>query len=172
MDAMKDHARENLTELLRRFMDEPAVRAVREDVEAADRILDAHPAPVPSPETLAAIKTRMVATALRRRRRTRIFRSAVAAAAAILVTVLVEHHGRVPAGSSGISLASIIPTAVWESHDIANDDLDLVYFTSEIRQIEAQMQALEAGETEIRGNNAVDDLETELIAIETEFWKG
>lgn len=172
MDAMRDHARENLTELLRRFLDEPAARAVQEDVDAVDRILDAHPAPAPSPGTLTTVKALMVAAALRRRRRIRMFRGAVAAAAAVIVTVLVGQYGHSPTGRPSISLASIIPTAVWESHDIAADDLDLVYFTSEIRQIEAQMQAIETGETEVRGNNTLDELEMELIAIETEFWKG
>jgi hypothetical protein len=90
----------------------------------------------------------------------------------VILTVLVGQYDRSPASRPGVSFASIIPAAVWESHDIAAEDLDLVYFTSEIRQIEAQMQAIEAGETEIRGSNALDELEMELIAIETEFWKG
>ncbi len=169
---MRDRARENLAELLRRFMDEPAARAVQEDVEAAERILDAHPAPVPSPGTLSTVKALMVTAALRRRRRIRLFRGAVAAAAAVVVTVLIGQFGPGPTGRPVISFASIIPAAVWESRDLAADDLDLVYFTSEIRQIEAQMQAIEAGETEVRGNNTLDEFEMELIAIETEFWKG
>ena len=149
---MKDQARENLTELLRRFMDEPAARAVQEDIEAAERILDAHPAPAPSPETLAAIKTQMVATALRRHRRIRIFRGAVAAAAAVIVTVAdraATAHARRAGPASVLPRSSPRPSG--RATIIAADDLDLVYFSSEIRQIEAQMQALEAEETEIAG---------------------
>jgi hypothetical protein len=153
-------------------MDESAARAAGTDLEAAEQIIEAHPAPQPSAATLSTIKTLMVAAAARRHRRVRIFRAAVAAAAAVILTVLIGQYDRSPATRPGISFASIIPTAVWESDDLAVDDLDLVYFTSEIHQIEAQMQAIEAGETESRGGNAVDELELELIAIETEFWKG
>ena len=71
-----------------------------------------------------------------------------------------------------MSYASIIPTAIWESDDLAADDLDLVYFTSEIRQIEAQMQALEPEESDAGSGGGPDELEMELMAIETEFWKG
>jgi hypothetical protein len=169
---MKDHARENLTELLRRFMDDSAAHSVQADIDAAEKLLEAHPAPAPSPAALTAIKVRMVATAVRRHRRVRIFRAAVAVAAAMLLTVLIGQFDRTPTGRPGISFASIIPTAVWESHDLTADDLDLVYFNSEIRQIEAQMQAIEAGEAEQDGSDSVDELELELIAIETEFWKG
>jgi len=169
---MNDHTRENLTELLRRFMDDSAAHAVQADIEAAERILAAHPAPAPSPETLSTIRALTLATAARRHRRTRIFRGVVAAAAAVILTVLIGRHGPAPTSRPYVNFASIIPTAIWESHDIAADDLDLVYFASEIRQIEAQIQAIESSETEIRGGSALDDLEMELTAIETEFWKG
>lgn len=172
VNPMRDHARENLTELLRRFMEDSEAQVVQADIEAADRILEAHPAPLPSSGTLSTINILMLAAAARRRRRVRVFRAAVAAAAAVILTVLIGQYDRSPTSRPGVSFASILPTAIWESHDLAADDVDLVYFTSEIRQIEAQMHAIEAGETEIRGSNAVDELEMELIAIETEFWKG
>lgn len=172
MNPMRDHTRENLAELLRRFMNDSEARAVQADIEAGERILEVHPAPAPSPGTLSRIKALALAAAVHRRRRVRIVRAGLAAAAAVILTVLVGQYDRRPASRPGVSFASIIPAAVWESHDIAAEDLDLVYFTSEIRQIEAQMQAIEAGETEMRGSNALDELEMELIAIESEFWKG
>jgi hypothetical protein len=152
-------------------MDDSEARGVQADIEATERILEAYPAPAPSLGTLSAIKARTTAAAVRRRRRVRFFRAAVAAAAVIL-TILIGQYDRSPTRRPGVSFASIMPTAVWESRDIAADDLDLVYFTSEIRHIEAQMHALEAGETEIHGSSALDELEMELIAMETEFWKG
>ena len=68
--------------------------------------------------------------------------------------------------------ASILPAAIWDSIDVAADDLDLARFTAEVRQIETQLQALEAGEDEAAGSGAVEELERELIQIETEFRKG
>jgi len=172
VNPMRDHAREDLTELLARFMEDSEARIVQADIEAGDRILETYPAPGPTPATLSAIKALTVAAAVRRRPRVRVFRAAVAAAAAVVLTVLIGQYDRNPTSRPGVSFASILPTAIWESHDLAADDLDLVYFTSEIHQIEAQMNAIEAGETEIRGSSAIDELEMELIAIETEFWKG
>ncbi|MEN6576737.1 MAG: hypothetical protein ABFD90_10365 [Phycisphaerales bacterium] len=169
---MRDHARENLTELLRQFMDESAAQAAQADIEGAERILDAHPTPAPSPHTLSAVKSLMVIAAARRRRRIHIFRGAVATAAAVVLTVLLGRYGSAPTDQARVNFASIIPTAVWESRDIAADDLDLVYFTSQIHQIETQMRDLEAEDVVPGDNDVLDNIEIELIAIETEFWKG
>jgi len=172
VDSMEDHARENLTELLRRFMDDSTARTAQTEIEEAERILESHPAPAPSAATLSAVKSLMVVVAARRRRRTRIFRSAVAAAAAVILALLLGRYDTSPAEHPRVNFASIIPAAVWESHDIAADDLDLVYFTSQIRQIETQMQDLETEDVEPRDSDVLDNIEIELIAVETEFWKG
>lgn len=172
MNAMRNPAHENLAELLRQFMSESEARATQEDLRAVGRIMEGCPAPAPLPRTVSTIKTLMVATAQRRRRRIRIFRRGLAAAAAVVMTVLIAQHDRHPAASPSATFASILPASVWESDNPAAEDLDLVYFTSEIRQIEAQIRALEAGDTEIRGKRTLDDLELELMAMETEFWKG
>lgn len=169
---MTDHARENLAELLRQFLGDSEARRVQVEIEAGEKILEAHPAPAPSAATLAAIKARIVATAAHRRRRVRIFRVATAAAAAVILMGLVGQLGRHTTPRPAVNFASIIPAAVWESHDLAADDPDLVYFTAEIHQIEDQMRAIETGEPKVRESDTADELEMELIAIETEFWKG
>lgn len=169
---MRGPARENLTELLKRFMDDSAARAAQTDIEEAERVLEAHPAPAPSPETLSTVRSLMVAAATRRRRRIHVFRAAVAAAAAVVLTVLAGRYGDTSIDQPRVNIASIIPAAVWESRDIAADDLDLVYFTSQIRQIETQMRDIETEDVAPRNSDVLDDLEVELIAIETEFWKG
>ncbi len=169
---MRDPTHDDLSELLRQFMDESEARATQEDLRAVGRMVKDCSTPAPLPRTVSTIKTLMVATAQRRRRRIRIFRRGLAAAAALVMTVLIAQHDRHPAANPGATFASILPASVWESDNLAADDLDLVYFTSEIRQIEAQFRALEAGDTEIRGKRTLDDLELELMAMETEFWKG
>ena len=168
---MRDQARDNLTELLKRFMDASAAQAAERDIQAGERILDAWPAPVPDGRTIASIKARMAVAAPRHRWRVRVFGGSLATAAAIIMIVLVGLLGRGPINGPATRFAAILPAAVWESDNLAADDLDLVYFTSEIRQIEAQMQALEADEGEM-GGETPEDLQMELMAIETEFWKG
>jgi hypothetical protein len=151
-------------------MDEPAARAAHEDIQAGERWLDTCPAPLPDAWVITAIKTQMAVSALRRHRITRLVHTAVAAAAAVIVLALIGLLGPGSTSQPHMSYAAIIPTAIWESDDITTDDLDLAYFASEIRQIEAQVQALDAGERGI--GPAPDELENELIALETEFWKG
>ncbi len=169
---MTDQARENLTELLRRFMDAPGAETAERDIHEGEAILDAHPAPLPDDRVVASIKARMAAATHRKHRRVRVFRGSLATAAAVVMALLIGRFGRGPGNGPGVAYASMIPAAVWESDDIASDDPDLAYFTSEIRQIEAQMQALEAGEGEAAGTGMVEELEMELMRIDTEFWKG
>lgn len=169
---MVNRERENLTVLLRRFMDGTAAQGAYEDIQAGERHLEARPAPEPDARVVAGIKAQMVARARRRHRVVRLIRGSLATAAAVIVLALIGLPGPDSGSRSGVSFASIIPAAIWESQDLTTDDLDIVYFTAEIRHIEAQMQALEADKPEVRGTNAVEELEMELLQIETEFWKG
>ncbi len=169
---MRERTPEDLTELLKRFMDEAAAQAAAEEIRAGERLLDAWPAPRPDERTLASLKVQMVAAALRQRWRIRVFRGAVAAAAVVVMALLIGLPTPGPAKRPAMNFATIIPTSIWESDDLAADDLQLVYFTSEIRRIEAQMQSLETEESDVDSGGSPDDLEKELMAIETEFWKG
>jgi hypothetical protein len=168
---MRDRAHENLIALLQRFMDGPAAEAAHQDIQAGERWLDAYPAPAPGAQVIAALKVQMAASALRRHRITQLVRASVAAAAAVVVLALIGLLGPRSASQSPMSLAALIPAAVWDSDDVTADDVDLAYFSSEIGQIEAQMQALDGDENEL-GVGAPDELEMELRAIQTEFLKG
>lgn len=169
---MRERTPENLTELLRRFMDAAAAQAAAGEIRAGERLLEACPAPRPDEQTLASLKMQMRAAALRQRRRVRVLRSAVAAAAVVVMALLIGLPTPGPDARPGMNFATILPTAIWESDDLAADDLQLVYFSSEIRRLEAQMQALETGESDGDSGGSPDDLEKELMAIETELWKG
>jgi len=168
---MRDQAHENLIELLRRFMDEPTARAAHEDIQAGERFLDAYPAVQPDARLIATIKTQMAVAALHRRRIVRLVHGSLAAAAAVIVLALIGLLGPGSANRSPMSYVAMIPPTIWESDDITADDLDLAYFSSEIGQIEAQMQALDAGESE-SGTGTLDEFEDELMAIQADFWKG
>jgi hypothetical protein len=168
---MRDRAHDNLMGLLRRFMDEPAVKAAHEDIQAGERWLKACPAPLPDARVIAAIRKQMTATALRRHRIVQMVRASVAAAAAVIVLALIGLLGPRSASQSARSLASLLPATIWDSDDIMADDRDLAYFSSEIGQIEAQMEALNGDENEL-GVGAPDELEQELMAIQAEYLKG
>ncbi len=168
---MEDQARENLKRLLRQFLDPAQTEAAAEDIRTGDRILDVYPAPTPNSEIIARIKSEMVAAHARRRQIIRFFRRSLAAAAVIVFALIGLLHRSPTVENHGFQ-ASILPAAVWDSIDLAADDLDLARLTAEVRQIETQFQALEADEDEPAGSGSVEELERELIQIETEIRKG
>ncbi len=169
---MNDQARENLVEWLKRFMDASAAETTYQDIQAGERLLVTYSAPEPDARTIAAIKASMVLAAARRRRQVRILGGSLVAAAAVVVIAMIGVLGPGSTSHTPMVQAAIIPAAIWESDNMAADDLDLAYFAAEIRGIEAQMQALEASDSEIHGSGALRELEMELMHIETEFWKG
>jgi hypothetical protein len=74
--------------------------------------------------------------------------------------------------TNGVYTASIIPTAIWESDNIAADDTELAVFTAEIEQIETEIRTLESGEDFSENESTVTELEMELVEINSDFWKG
>jgi hypothetical protein len=109
-----------------------------------------------------------------RRFKRRLYEAAgIAAAIVVLATVGLQMFGPsdVQPGN-GIYTASILPTAIWESDNIAADDADLAVFTAEIEQIEYEVHNLQSGEDIGESENSVTELEMELEEINTDFWKG
>lgn len=170
---MGNQNREDWKALFGRFVDAARAEAAAEDVRTGERTLDAYPAPKPDEELIAYINVQIAARLARRRRLSRTYRALAAAAAVIIVTAIALLGPR-PASrqAAHVSYASIIPTSVWESDDVNGEDVELMYFHSEIRQIEAEMEALESGGDEIGPAEDVEEIEMELMQIETEFWKG
>ena len=170
---MGNQNREDWQSLFGRFVDATEAEAAAEDVRAAERMLETWPAPKPDTELIAYINTEMAARQRRKRRFAHLSR-ALAAAAAVIIIAAIALLGRGPASrpTAPMSYASIIPTSVWESEDVNAEDAELMYFQSEIRRIEAQMEALESGGDDIGPADDVEEIEMELMQIETEFWKG
>ena len=167
---------ENLKELFAKFLNvEQAERAV-EDVQRAERILGEHPAPAPDDALIADVKSEIAEAILSRQvsvfRRTA-YKTAVVAAAAIVIAAISVRLLDIGGGGPGrVTYASMIPEALWESDDISADYVELAIFTAEIEQIEGKVLTLELGENGGNGQADVAELEMELIAINSDFWKG
>jgi len=167
---MEDHAHDNLKDLLRQFFNAADAEMADADIRTGERLLGEYPAPMPERETILRIKKQVAATVWRRRRIAQTLRRSVAVAA-VVAFALLGVLSRGPTSRTDMFHAAIIPAAIWDSDNIAAADVDLVYFTGEVRQIESQLQALNAADDEAAGVT-VEDLETELIQIETELSKG
>jgi len=170
---MGNQNQEDWQALFGRFGNAEEADAAAEDVRAAERILNAWPAPQPDAKLVAYINAQMAARQRRKRRLARLSHAMTAAAAVIIVAAIaLLGHGPASKPTAPMSYASIIPTSVWESDDVNAEDAELMYFDSEIRRIEAQMEALESGDDDIGPAGDVEEIEMELMQIETEFWKG
>jgi len=173
---MKRRNEENLKELFEKFMDAEQAESCLEDVQKAEQILREHPAPEPDGMLIANIKAE-IAMRLPARRTDILkhitYKAACAAAAVVFITAIgLNLLQKGPSEPNGMQLTSIIPTAIWESDDIAADDTDLAIFTTEIEQIEEELLTLQEDDHG-NGDSTITELEMELIEINnSDFWKG
>jgi hypothetical protein len=173
---MEDRNQENLRELFEKFFDAEQAESCVEDIQKAEQIFREHPAPEPDDMLIANIKAEiaMRLQAARAHRFRRIIYEVLGAAAVILFVAAVSLQllEKDAHKNGDVVYASLIPTAMWESDDIAADDEDLAVFTAQIEQIEDEVQALQSGEDTGNGDSTIAELEMELIEIDRDFWKG
>jgi hypothetical protein len=169
MDSQNDG---NMKELFERFLSAEQAESGVEDIQKAEQILREHPAPEPDNMLIADIKAEI---AMRLpAKKTNVFtkiayRAAYAAAAIMIISAIsLSLFDNKP---GPVQSASIMPTAIWESDDIATDDVDLAIFTIEIEQIEDELLVLQSGEDAGNGDSSLSELEMELVAINNDFWK-
>ena len=168
---MNKHDPDELKALFERFVEADKAQAAADDIDQAQRLFNAYPAPAPSAEALKRIRARMILELSKRHRHSKLYRF-VGAAAAVIIFGIVGLFGPGPQGNRDVvNHASLLPTAIWESDDIASDDAELAYFASEISQIEARIDALRSGDEDAAGSGTLDELEIELRLLETQFWK-
>ena len=172
---MKDRNRENLGELITRFFDAEEAGSVLEDFRQGEQLLRENPAPKPDRQLVANIKAEIALLLPARRAqfaRRRMYRRAAVAAAMLVIagvsTLLFDGRGPAP---RRLEAASLIPTAIWESNNIAADDENLAGFAAQIDQMENEVMTLESGDDTYQSDRTVEELEIELIVVRNAFWK-
>ena len=172
---MNERNEENLKDLFEKFLNAKEADEAVEDIGKGEEILRAHPWPKPDGKLVAGIKAEVARELLRRKTRVTkrvVYKvAAVAAAFLILANVSVKLFEKGGEGG-GVVKASILPSAIWESEDLAADDVDLAILTAEIREIEEDALALQLGENGGNGHIGLEELEIELMEINGDFWKG
>ena len=170
---------EDIKELLERFFDAGQALRTAEDIRKAEQILHEYPAPLPSEKLLADVKAKIADALLHRKihifHRTAYRITAVAAVFIILASVgiAVKLFEKSAISPDGIAAASIIPRAVWDSDDATSGDAGLAVLTAEVEQAEGDLRAVQLGENGSRINGDIlDDMEVELMELNSNFWKG
>ncbi len=171
---MSDQEQENLKELVERFFEAGQVQDCLEDFQKAEQVLREHPAPRPDDMLISNIKAEIAMRLPARRAkifRHRVWETASVAAAIAIMVFFGARLSQQPAQPHSL-YASLLPTALWESNNLAADDADLAVFTAEIEQVRSEVLALESGEETADPDSAVTELEMELVEISSDFWKG
>ncbi len=172
---MNGRNEENLKDLFEKFLaSEQAEKAV-EDIRKGEQILRDNPAPKPSDELIAGIKSDIAISLLHKREnaiRYTVYKVAAVAAIVFILTAISIKFLEKSDETTRMYTTSIIPTAIWESEDIAADDTDLAILTAEVEQVADDVLSLRMGGNGGNGQSAVTELEIELIEIESDFWKG
>jgi len=167
---------ENLKELFEKFVDTEQAETNAEDIREGERILREYPAPEPGGELIAEIKGEIARALLGRKadtfKRIAYKTAAIAAVFIILAGVSIRLFEKGGDGSEKLVTTSIIPTAIWESDDIAADDADMATLIAEIEQIESEALALRLAENGGDGYGDLSELEMEFVEINSDFWKG
>jgi len=173
---MNGQNQENLKELFEQFFPPDQAASVLNDLQVVRKMLRENPAPEPERQLIAAIKYDIGQALAAPKRvwtfRTLAYRVAVAAAIIIVAAIGTQFLKKGPEKPSQIKYASIIPRAIWDSNDITVADADLAVLTAEVQQIEDEVQALQSGEKRRNGEGLIVEVETELIEIAGDFWKG
>ncbi len=170
---MNDRNHESLAKLIEKFFGAEQAESCLEDIQKGEQILRDNPAPEPDSLLVANIKAEIGLRLPPRRAapsRKMAYRLAAAAAAIIILAGVSARFFNSKVEPGTFQAASLIPTAIWESDNIAADDADLAIFTAEFEQIREEVMALESDEE--TSESTVTELEMELIEISSDFWKG
>ncbi|MBL7215453.1 MAG: hypothetical protein ISS71_07220 [Phycisphaerae bacterium] len=168
-----NHKKENLEQLLQRFMDEAHARQMADDIGHADYLFDTHPAPSVSRETIRAIKQN---TQIRFRRNEHIpskmkWFAAAVVVAAILIGLFIRPSND---ENSPSSFLNIVQNNRIRLEGFYTADASTAEIENEITHL---LEAIEA--IDMTPYEPVNTLQLNLIQIEnelttdsTEFWKG
>ena len=161
---------ENLKELFGKFLDPDEAQQAQDDIRRAEEILQQYPSPKPNDKLIANIKMG-VQTALLHKK-TQVFRRAsyrVAAVAAVFIVLAVisvklfEPNSR-PMQEIEVTAAEF----AWDS----DDDVSIATLTDQIEQLEGEVLAFGLDEDSQNGNGDIEEIEIELMEIDSTFWKG
>jgi hypothetical protein len=173
---MNGQNEENLKNLFEKFLNSKEAEKAVDDIRKGEQVLREYPAPEPDRELIADIKAEIAEAVLHSKTnafRRMVYKTAVVAAAVIIVTAIsvriFEKGGGEP---ERVIAGSVIPESLWESEDLAADDTDLAILADEIEQIEGDILTVKLDENGGNGGEDLTELEIELIAINSDFWKG
>ncbi len=165
---MKNENKENLKELLERFYSRQEVNEIYSDITETENLLKRYPAPDVDETVTNHIKAEIDEKLAKPAARYTTILLKTAAVAAVLFIV------------SFVSLSVFTPepqafdgTSESTTQIFDNEDLEIAALTAEIEEVEREFSSLSLNDTQTSYySDITEDLETELIDLDTDFWKG
>ncbi|MBC8482114.1 MAG: hypothetical protein H8D47_05555 [Planctomycetes bacterium] len=163
-------------ELFAQLANSEEAKIFAQNVEWADEKFDSQPLPQLKNSALESLKAKVdVAIAVQKAvnmRRVVYKAAAVAAVFAVVSVLLIKTYQ--PQGIRNIQIIELaaVSSAVWQSEDITSDDPDLATLSAETEDIENDLVTIDTETYFDDQTSRIDDLELELINIDSDFWKG
>lgn len=164
---------ENLEELFGKFLNENDARKAAEDIMQVEKLLNEYPAPKPDAELLLSIQSRINNKLSQTKKQSSVsighWSAAIAAAVLIVgfisITLLnrTQHQQTTDRPAIAVSLET--------EDDFLQDDSEFLLLAAQLQDIEDELTALQSGMNGYYSNIA-DELEIELLEINSDFWKG
>ncbi len=157
---------QDLEELFAKFVDSEQAEELSAEVIAADQIIDSFDAPEPDAQILSAINTNVARQLNARRSRQMLYRLGAAAVFLIIATMAVKLFQQTPVEQTDVVMET------WELVEVTSADAELSTLIAEVEQLEADIMGLQYAEESGSPSSELNELEMELIEIDSDFWKG
>lgn len=167
--------RENLDELLKRFLGDSEAQKAAEDIAKGDELFRSYRAPVPDEEAIIVLKAKVAKSLAANRQRVlrrTYYRVAAFAAAVIMIAFvsvqMLEHKAIEPMQVATTKVISYVS----ENTELFYDDTELETLNAEVEQVRNEIAMSEWDTTNDNLDSDLIDMEIGLIDIDSDFWKG
>lgn len=165
--------KENLKELVSNFFGSAQASQIKRDIELGDEIFRKYPAPRPSEKVLGTIRNR-IAVELAHSKRTRAVFLTLGKVAAVAAVVIVTALAGLMFFASDSGDMPALAKHIWHD-DTLEADTQLLALKAQVDEIADQIQQIrldESGEDDDVDIAQWEIEEMEMVANNTDFWKG
>ena len=169
---MKNKTSENIEELFSRFLESEQARDAADDIRKGEQLLRDNPAPEPDYILIENIKRQMAEKSIRQTRAAGLHKlvyRAVAVAAAIIIVLVISQ--KISDNNIEVPAQMFAVETEWE-RNVASVDATISLLSDEIEQAQNALLGISSMTGSFNAINSADELETDLIEISSDFWKG
>lgn len=165
-----------LPELLEKLFGRDHAHHLLQDIKQGEKILRENPAPEPRKQLTDRIKAQITQRlaqrkALAKRRRWALKLASIAAT--LLIAAAVTINFLAPTTDQTDSpTAATVSVNLWRTQDIAEAEEHLAALSAEAEQIRRDLHTLEFGNGTTDTADELVEMQTQLVELESQFWKG